>query len=59
MEQIMKENDIEAITSENGIEIVVRGDDTQKVTMYINHNAFEVSHGEIKLAPFECRIVEA
>lgn len=58
MEQIMLENDIKAVDSEKGIEIAVRGDESQKVLIYINHNAFEAVHDNITLAPFECKIVE-
>ena len=57
MEHIMKECEIKMTPSEEGVEIVTRGDETQKVVMYINHNAHEVKQGEITLAPFECKIV--
>ena len=57
MEHIMKECEIKMTPSEVGVEIVTRGNETQKVVMYINHNAHEVKQGEITLAPFECKIV--
>lgn len=57
MEHIMKECEIKMTPSEEGVEIVTRGNETQKVVMYINHNAHEVKQGEITLAPFECKIV--
>lgn len=53
----MKECEIKMTPSEEGVEIVTRGNETQKVVMYINHNAHEVKQGEITLAPFECKIV--
>lgn len=57
MEHIMKECEIKMTPSEEGVEIVTRGNETQKVVMYINHNTHEVKQGEITLAPFECKIV--
>lgn len=59
MEQVMQECRFQLVPSEEGLEIVTRGNEKQKVTMYINHNAKEVTHGDITLAPFACRILEA
>ncbi|MDO4460168.1 MAG: beta-galactosidase [Clostridia bacterium] len=58
MEQIMTEQKIDMIPSEQGLEIVTRESENQKITMYINHNAYEVTHEDIKLDAFECRILE-
>lgn len=57
MEDIMKENNIEMTPSAPGLEIVRRGTDEKNVTMYINHNANEVSHGDVTLKPFEVKLV--
>lgn len=58
MEQMMKDCSIPMVTSAEGLEIVVRGNEKQKVTMYINHNAHEVKHGDITLASFACKILQ-
>lgn len=57
MEHIMKECEIEMTPSEDGVEVVTRGNKIQKVTMYINHNAHEAKYKDIILEPFECKIV--
>lgn len=59
LEQVMKDCKIQMVPSEEGLEIVTRGNEKQKVTMYINHNAQEVTHGDMRLAPFACKILEA
>lgn len=59
LEQVMQDCKIQMIPSEEGLEIVTRGNEKQKVTMYINHNAQEVTHGDMRLAPFACKILEA
>ena len=59
MEQVMRECHFQMVPSEEGLEIVTRGNEKQKVTMYINHNAKEVTYGDMALAPFACKILEA
>ena len=59
MEQVMRECHFQMVPSEEGLEIVTRGNEKQKVTMYINHNAKEVTYGDMTLAPFACKILEA
>lgn len=59
MEQVMRDCKVQMVPSEEGLEIVTRGNEKQKVTMYINHNAKEVTYGDMTLAPFACKILEA
>ncbi len=59
MEQVMQECGFQMVPSEEGLEIVTRGNEKQKVTMYINHNAKEMTYGDMTLAPFACKILEA
>lgn len=59
MEQMMRDCHFQMVPSEEGLEIVTRGNEKQKVTMYINHNAKEVTYGDMALAPFACKILEA
>ena len=56
METIMKEKDIPMYPSQNGVEIVIRGEKGQQIKMYINHNATHEEADDVKLAPFECVI---
>ncbi len=58
MEHIIRECHIKTINSEEGVEVVERGNDIKKIVMYINHNSYEVVHEDITLAPFECKVVE-
>ena len=58
MGTILAEHQIETIPSDDGVEVAVRGDHTQRVRMYINHNARAASAGEVTLEPFGCRIEE-
>ena len=59
MERVMRDWHFQMVPSEEGLEIVTRGNEKQKVTMYINHNAKEVTYGDMTLAPFACKILEA
>ena len=59
MEQVMQECGFQMVPSAEGLEIVTRGNEKQKVTMYINHNAKEMTYGDMTLAPFACKILEA
>ena len=59
MEQVMRDCHFQMVPSEEGLEIMTRGNEKQKVTMYINHNAKEVTYGDMALAPFACKILEA
>ena len=59
MEQVMRDCHFQMVPSEEGLEIMTRGNEKQKVTMYINHNAKEVTYGDMTLAPFACKILEA
>ena len=56
METIMKEKEIPMYPSQNGVEIVTRGEKEQQIKMYINHNGTEAEEDGVKLAPFECVI---
>ncbi len=57
MQQIMKENNIDMNESSDGVEIVVRGYDDNKVKFLINHNAFSTEADGYCLSPFECKII--
>lgn len=56
MGNIMQENDITAMPSEEGVEIVYRGEGSNRIKMLMNHNGYEVKSGSITLAPYESRI---
>lgn len=56
METVMKEKEIPVIPSQDGVEIVTRGEKGQQIRMYINHNARQVEEDGVKLAPFDCVI---
>lgn len=57
MEKIISENNIRTIPSDDGVEIVERGTESNKICMLINHNSYKAEAlGEV-LAPFECKIV--
>ena len=58
MGKIMEDNQIETIPSEEGVEVVLRGGDNQRVRMIINHNAAAASFGDVELEPFGCQIME-
>lgn len=57
MENIIRDENIEYIVSPENIEIAVRGDDSGKIKMIINHNDFEVDVDGIKLEAFETKII--
>ncbi len=57
LEQVMQDCKVQMVPSEEGLEIVMRGNEKQKVKMYINHNAKEVTYGDMTLAPFACKIL--
>lgn len=56
MNLVMTENEIRMIPSDSGVEVVTRGDEKEKITLFINHNDVDASYGSVKLAPFECKI---
>ena len=56
IETILAENQIETIPSDQGVEVVIRGGDAQKVRMLINHNAHEAGACGVTLPPFGCQI---
>lgn len=57
IEKIMKDMDIQTVASEDGVEIVSRGENENKIQMMINHNDHSVQIGNITLEAFECNIV--
>ena len=57
MENIIRDENIEYIVSPENIEIAVRGDDSGKIKMIINHNDFEVDVDGMKLEAFETKII--
>lgn len=56
LEAAMQEQQISAIPSESGVEVVSRGTAEAPIRMIINHNACEVTYNGQTLAPFQCRI---
>ncbi len=58
MGTILTDNQIGTIPSDDGVEVVIRGGEGQKVRMLINHNAHESIACGIALAPFECKVEE-
>lgn len=56
MGQILADNTIEMVPSDQGVEVILRGGAEQRVRMYINHNDHEAKAGSITLNPFECKI---
>lgn len=56
MDTIMQENEIETLSSPDGVEIIYRGAGADKIRMLINHNAYKTERSGIELAPFECKI---
>ena len=58
IDQIIMDNRIKTVESDDGVEVVVRGGAEQRVRMYINHNAHEARAGSVTLAPFGCRVEE-
>ncbi|MCI8276059.1 MAG: beta-galactosidase [Lachnospiraceae bacterium] len=58
MGQVLEECGIETTLSDEGVEVVVRGGREQCVRMFINHNGFPASAGEVELGAFECRVEE-
>ncbi|MEY8338263.1 beta-galactosidase [Lachnospiraceae bacterium 62-35] len=49
---------IPAIPSKEGVEIIRRGGGKEELWFFINHNAHQVQAGEMKLEPFQCRILK-
>lgn len=58
MEYMMKEQEISMRPSPEGVEIMSRGEGSERIQMYINHNAEAVSVDGMELAPFACEIRE-
>lgn len=56
MGRIMSDNQIEPTTSEEGVEIVYRGEGLDRVRILINHNGFAVQAANQLLEPYECKI---
>ncbi len=58
MEYMMKEQEISMRPSPEGVEIMSRGEGSERIQMYINHNAEAVSVDGMELVPFACEIRE-
>lgn len=56
MEAIMADNGIETIPSPEGVEVVIRGGEEQRIRMVINHNDHEVPFQGTTLPPFGCAV---
>ena len=59
LEAAVQEQQIPAIPSESGVEVVSRGTAEAPIRMIINHNACEVTYNGQTLAPFQCVIQPA
>lgn len=57
MEDVMRESGIDMHPTEEGVEVVSRGDEKHRIKMYINHNPSKVTVRDIELEAFECKIV--
>jgi hypothetical protein len=58
MKNIMKHNDIEMVTSPDGVEVATRGTAEDNVKMYINHNPYRTETDGVELAPFEVKMIK-
>lgn len=56
LEKIAEEQKIVSEDSADGVEVVYRGQGSEKIRMVINHNSYEVQNAGETLAPFECKI---
>ena len=56
MAEIMTDHGIRAIPSEEGVEVVYRGEGSQRIRIYINHNDHQAKAGSVALEPYECKI---
>jgi beta-galactosidase len=54
---IMKEQKIDTIDSDPGVEVMVRGNKDKRILMLINHNDYEARAGKVLLEPYSCKIV--
>lgn len=54
--EILDTASIESTSSPDGVEVVERGEGKDKIRFIINHNPSNVTYGNRKLKPFECRI---
>lgn len=56
MDAILADCQIETISSPEGVEIVTRGGEGQRIRMLMNHNAFEAEALGVRLPPYGCVI---
>lgn len=56
MRRIAAEQKIVSEHSADGVEVVYRGEGSEKIRMVMNHNSYEVQNAGETLAPFECKI---
>ena len=56
MRKIAAEQKIDFEHSTDGVEVMYRGIENEKICMVINHNPYEVQNAGETLAPFECKI---
>jgi beta-galactosidase len=54
---IMKEQKIDTIDSDPGVEVMIRGNKDKRIWMLINHNDYEARAGKVLLEPYSCKIV--
>lgn len=58
METIAKEQKIEGEFSPQGVEVLYRGKESEKVRIVMNHNDFALTFDEERLEPFACKITK-
>lgn len=56
---VLQEAALQGIVSPDGVEVVHRGTDTDKICITMNHNAYTVETNGLKLAPFGYHIAPA
>ncbi|MCI8810512.1 MAG: beta-galactosidase [Oscillibacter sp.] len=56
IQTVIEEAGIETISSDHGVEVVVRGGAGQKIRMLINHNPYEAAACGVMLPAFGCKV---
>lgn len=56
LKKIAEEQQLVCEHSEEGVEIVYRGEKKDKIKIIMNHNPYEVQHDGMILEPFACRV---
>ncbi len=56
LRRILFETGIETIESPENVEVITRGNTSQKIRIYLNHNAYPMQTGGVSLEPYSCKI---